>query len=278
MHARKASSTVFYRALFLALAFHLTIVLYLIVPKVDNSGYQVLAQMQFETYDPLGGSPGGDTADTAPEAEPNMENEPVIEEPEPEPEPEVIDDPPQIVESVSEKAEEVAPPPPPPEEKPKEKPKEPPKPKPQPKPAQTAPKTPAASGATGTGPVSTPGPGTGGGPGEGQGGVGGGTGKGNPNALAAYKTKVQRKLERYKKYPPSARNSKQEGTVTVRFTINRSGKVVSSQLVKGSGFPILDDEVMALLRRVDPFPEFPKELSDNQITLTAPIRFSLRDR
>jgi protein TonB len=277
MHVNKPKDNVFNRALVLAIVLHLSIVLYL-VTHTEASPYQVLAQMQFDTYDPLGGMPGGDQADAAPDAEPNMENEPVVEEPEPEiePEPEQIDDPPQIIESLSEKAEEVAPPPP--KEPPKEKPKDPPKPKPQPKPAPPKETTPAASsGGTGSGDVTT-GAGKGGGPGEGQGGVGGGTGKGNPNALAAYKTKVQRKLERNKKYPPSARSGKMEGTATVRFTINRSGKVTSTQLVKSSGFPILDDEVMGLLRRVDPFPEFPKELTDNSITLTAPIRFSLKDR
>jgi protein TonB len=265
MNARKASNHTFNKALFLAVVFHLTIVLYLVIPKPDSAGYQVLGQMQFDTYDPLGGMPGGEQAEAPPEAEPEMDT-PVVEEPEPEPE--IIDDPPQIIESTSEKAEVKAPPPP----KPKEPPKEPPKPRPKPQPQRAS----APSNADSAGQTAPPG--AGGGPGTGQGGVGGGSGKGNPNAFAAYKTKVQRKLERSKKYPPSARNAKMEGTVTVRFTINRAGQVVQSQMVKSSGFPILDDEVMALLRRVNPFPEFPKEMTDSSITLTAPIRFSLKNR
>ncbi|MDR2339493.1 MAG: energy transducer TonB [Deltaproteobacteria bacterium] len=276
--SRKSSDHVFSRALILAIAFHLTIILYLIAPRPDP-GFQVLASMEFDTYDPLGGQPGGDQAEAIPDADPNaqpVEPPDPVEEPEPiEEEPDVVEDPPQVIESTSEKAEDVAPPPPP-KEPPKEPPKPKPKPKPRPKPEPQAkpPGNPNAEPGTGQ-PGAT---GLGGGPGTGQGGVGGGTGKGNPNAFAAYKTKVQRKLERYKKYPPAARNSKTEGTVTVRFTINRTGKVIQSQLVKSSGSPILDDEVMALLRRVDPFPEFPKEIPDNTITLTAPIRFSIRDR
>jgi protein TonB len=233
--------------------------------------------MQFDTYDPLGGMPGGDQAEAPPagETDPEMLNDPVEELEVPELEPEIVEDPPQIIESISDRAEEVAPPPPPPKDPPK------PKPKPRPKPQQVQAPVPAngqgpGQDADSAGQVA-PG-GAGGGPGSGQGGVGGGTGKGNPDAFAAYKSKVQRKLERNKKYPPAARNNRIEGTVTVRFTINRSGKVIQSQLVKGSGFPILDDEVLALLRRVDPFPEFPKEITDNSITLTAPIRFSIRDR
>ncbi|MDR2200106.1 MAG: energy transducer TonB [Deltaproteobacteria bacterium] len=270
MNARETSNHVFNRALFLAIVFHLTIVLFLIAPKMDSSGYRVLAHMQFDTYDPLGGMPGGDQAEAPPEADPMMDNEPVVEEPEPEPEPEVVEDPPQLVESVSEKAEVRAPPPPPPKVPPK--PKTQPKPKPKPA-AQSA----APSDAASAGQVS-PGTGAGGGPGTGQGGVGGGSGKGTADAYAAYKSKVQKKLVRYKKYPPAARNGKMEGTVTVKFTIARSGKVVSSQLIKTSGAPILDDEVMALLRRVDPFPEFPKEIQEATMTLTVPIRFTIKDR
>ncbi|MDR1165216.1 MAG: TonB family protein [Deltaproteobacteria bacterium] len=94
--------------------------------------------------------------------------------------------------------------------------------------------------------------------------------------MAAYKTKVKRKLERYKKYPPRARADRIEGLVTIRFTLNRQGEVVSASVVKSSGQPILDDEVEALLRRVNPFPKFPDELPDSTLTLTAPIQFALR--
>ncbi|MDR2612444.1 MAG: TonB family protein [Deltaproteobacteria bacterium] len=116
----------------------------------------------------------------------------------------------------------------------------------------------------------------GGGPGTGQGGIGGGTGKGTRDAREAYKTKVRRKLERNKKYPPRARRDRIEGTATVRFTINRSGQVVNYAIVSASGHAILDDEVNALLQRVNPFPDFPPEIPDPTMTLTAPIQFKMR--
>jgi protein TonB len=94
--------------------------------------------------------------------------------------------------------------------------------------------------------------------------------------MGAYKAKIQRKLERYKKYPPRARSERQEGIATVRFTVNRAGQVVSFELLKSSGYPILDDEVAALLRRVNPFPAMPPEITDSTLILTAPIQFALR--
>jgi protein TonB len=228
----------FRRALVTAVIFHAAILFFIVAPKQADSGLQALAVMEFDVYDPLGGEPGGLD-------EPYEEPEP--EEPEPEPD----EEPPVMIESVSEEAEVIAPPPPP---LPKE---DKPKPKPRPKPVQAGPPS--------IGP-----------PGTGLGGSGGGTGRGNPSALGAYKAKVQRKLERYKKYPPRARSERQEGTATVRFTINRNGQVVRFELIKSSGYPILDDEVAALLRRVAPLPELPAEIPDPTVTLTAPIQFALR--
>jgi protein TonB len=248
---------VFAKALILAVALHLSAALGLLLPGPGpDEGFRELASMEFETYDPLGGTPGGERAEAIPESEiPDQPEEPA-EGPEP------LEDPPEIVESVSERAEPQAPPPP------KEPPKERPRPRPKPKPRAQAP--------PGGERAAAPADGAGGGPGTGQGGVGGGTGKGNPDAVAAYQTTVRRRLERYKKYPPVARSGRMEGTATVRFTLNRSGRVVQSQLVKSSGHRILDDEVMALMRRAEPFPGFPKEIPDQSMTLTAPIRFYVR--
>ncbi|MDR2459697.1 MAG: energy transducer TonB [Deltaproteobacteria bacterium] len=247
-------TSAFRKAMIIAVVLHAAVIGLILFPKQADS-FQPLATMDFDVYDPLGGEPGGEMEAPPEEPEPEPEFEP-------EPEPE-LEEPPDIIESTAEEAEPLPPPPPPlpPEEKPKQKPK--PKPTPAPQ-ANPNPGPPAA------------GPGLGGGPGTGQGGSGGGTGKGNANALGAYKAKVQRKLERYKKYPPRARSDRQEGTATVRFTINRSGQVVNYSLVSSSGHAILDDEVLALLRRVNPFPEFPPEIPDSTLTLTAPIQFSLR--
>jgi protein TonB len=246
-----------------SLAVHIMIAAVMIYPWPQAEPIRVLAQMQFELYDPLGGVPGGGEEagpDLPPPPESQPEPEPVSE-PEPEPIPE--EEPPQLIESSSEEAEE-APSPPPPEVKPKAKPK----PKPKPLPVQRA--SAGTSESTGSGQSGT------GQAGTGQGGVGGGTGRGNPDALAAYKTRIQRRLERSKKYPPLAQSRKVEGIVYVTFTINKDGRVVSSTIARSSGFSILDDEALGLLRRVNPLPSIPDEVQATVVTLTAPLQFKMR--
>ena len=226
--------------------------------------FRPLAVVDFAHFDPEGGEPGGSLDDdpavpmaAEPEAQPEPEAGPETQ-PEFEPVPE-----PEVIESVSEKA---APLPLPKETKPK--PKAEPKPKPSPKPA-AAQRTQADAGEKG---AKLPG----GGPGQGQGGVGGGSGQGNPNALNAYLAQVRKRLNSSKKYPPSARAQKLEGVATVSFILAPDGRLISSRLVKSSGHAVLDDEVMALLRRVSPLPRRPQNLPQDNLSLTVPIQYSLR--
>ena len=236
----------------LTVGLHLVAILALIL-LTDGSAeshYKPLATMDFAHYDPDGGEPGG-----------GKRHKP---EPEPEPEPTEIPD---IVTSTSETA---APAPVTEKIKPKVKKV---KPKPQSKPEKSEEVKPDSEPGDGQ---SEPGDGVGddtGQTGTGQGGVGGGTGRGNPDAFNAYIAKIVAKLNRLKKYPPAMASKRIGGIVTVNFTIDRGGNVISFRMASGSGQPALDEETIALLKRCSPFPDMPKELSQTTINLTMPIQF-----
>ena len=267
-----------------AIFLHFAVVVGLIL--VGHSGteekFTPLAVMDFAHYDPDGGEPGGaDNDDVAfgPAPAPAPVRVPTrvpVSAPAPAPIP-VSEPMPEIIESVSEKAE-IAPFPPPKETL-----------------AAKATATAVASGVDrlgeeskhagggqGRGETSDGGSGQGwggtggGGPGQGRGGIGGGKGMGNPNALNAYTTQIRRRLERYKKYPQSAQIRNIQGIVTVSFSIDRDGSVRSPRLVHSSDHVVLDEEVMALLKRAAPMPPIPKEVSQNSISLVVPIKFSVR--
>ena len=236
----------------LALLVHAGIILFLCLSNdaLPENKFKTLAEVNFAHFDPLGGEPGG--ALTPEPAAPEIAPPP---EPEATPEPEEA---PKVIESVAEKAIESPPPPPPVKKKKTEKPK------PKPKASQ-------AQAATG---VTTDKPG--GGAGEGQGGIGGGKGQGNPDALKAYMGKVRQKLARHKKYPRAAKSKGIEGVATINFTVNRQGEVINSRLAKSSGHQDLDDEVLALVKRISPLPPIPPEVPQATINLSVPIQFSLR--
>ena len=244
--------------------------------------FRPLAVVEFARFDPDGGEPGGGFGETPAggseeEVQAVEEATEDMERPEPETVPPPAPEPPPEPEPLSglieSRSEQTAPTPqeqprlrddPPPQERPKKQPKA--------KTAKPAGNPGEVDSSKGEGP---PGPAAGGGPGHGQGGLDGG-GLGNPDALKAYASKVRRQLERCKKYPPAALAHKISGQAVVSFTLNRQGVILSSVLARSSGQAVLDEEIMALLKRVSPLPPIPQELPQAVLALTIPINFSVR--
>lgn len=98
---------------------------------------------------------------------------------------------------------------------------------------------------------------------------------GAPRVEPSWESRLFRKLQQAKRYPPEARARGEQGVVTLSFSIDRDGHVTSRGIAKGSGYAALDDEAMALVMRAQPMPAFPPSMSEAQISLTVPIRFSL---
>ncbi len=87
------------------------------------------------------------------------------------------------------------------------------------------------------------------------------------NALGAW-------LQANKTYPDEARRRGDEGRATVRFTVNREGRVVDFQLLSMTGSAILDAAVERLLRGAR-LPPFPAGMDQEQVTVTLQIRYAL---
>jgi protein TonB len=86
---------------------------------------------------------------------------------------------------------------------------------------------------------------------------------------------VSKWLASRKTYPEEARRRGEEGRVSVRFAVDRSGRVVEAAIVAASGFPLLDAAALELLRQAA-FPAFPANMTQARITITTTVRYSLR--
>ncbi len=104
---------------------------------------------------------------------------------------------------------------------------------------------------------------------------GSGTKKATSASMGAYRRGLQRAIDRaaQRSYPKNAKRMKKQGTVRVRFTLSKSGKISGITVVGSSGNASLDKAAKKALRRLGrykaPPPDFPT-------TLTVPIRFVLR--
>ncbi len=96
------------------------------------------------------------------------------------------------------------------------------------------------------------------------------------SAVPAWQGQLLGRLQRFKRYPELARSRREEGVVHLTFAMDRGGRVVGASISKGSGFPELDAETLALVRRAEPLPAPPPEVPGDPLTLTVPVRFSLR--
>ena len=88
----------------------------------------------------------------------------------------------------------------------------------------------------------------------------------------AYNALVFGHLQRFKRYPSSARGA--QGTVVVRFVLSRAGAVIDSAVTKSSGNDALDREALQILRRASPFPAFPAAKPGLQDSYVAPVNFA----
>lgn len=94
--------------------------------------------------------------------------------------------------------------------------------------------------------------------------------------IESWEGHVRTQLERNKSYPESARARGERGVVELAFSIDREGHVLSSTIVKSSGYPALDEETIAAVRRAQPFPVPPAGFGGARFDFTVPIKFNIR--
>lgn len=95
------------------------------------------------------------------------------------------------------------------------------------------------------------------------------------NAPDTWEGRVLARLEKYRRYPSAARSARQQGVVYIRFRINRDGRLLSSLLVRSSGYPAIDKAAFEMLRRAEPLPKIPADRPD-EIELAVPVKFYIR--
>ena len=89
------------------------------------------------------------------------------------------------------------------------------------------------------------------------------------SALAAW-------IQSRRRYPDNARGQGVEGQVAVRFTVARDGQVLDAQIVRGSGWELLDRAALTMFRDGQA-PPFPAGMTQPEVTTTTSIRFRLEE-
>ena len=110
--------------------------------------------------------------------------------------------------------------------------------------------------------------------------AGGGSGKqgtGRGSTLDGYRNSVRIHIDRAKRYPKIAQQRRIEGVAVVSFRLSSAGKVIAGpDLVKGSGYGLIDRASLRAVTRGAPYPKYPGPADPEGHAFEVPVRFHLR--
>ncbi len=96
-------------------------------------------------------------------------------------------------------------------------------------------------------------------------------------AKARYEQTISVWLQRHRIVPEAARTLGQHGSPVVRVRINRQGAVIYFAVERSSGYQLIDQAAMDMVRRANPFPTPPAQYPGGQLLeFLMPVTFDLR--
>jgi periplasmic protein TonB len=98
-----------------------------------------------------------------------------------------------------------------------------------------------------------------------------GTGTTAQRIRASWQRELVAHFDRHKRYPTTA--SDESAEVVVKLTIDESGHIISSSIVRGSGYGMFDGAALSMLQRSDPVPRPPMIVAQQGLTFTLPVFF-----
>ncbi|QPF89111.1 TonB family protein [Bradyrhizobium commune] len=97
-----------------------------------------------------------------------------------------------------------------------------------------------------------------------------GIGKDISKLTAEWGKRISAYFELHKRYP---KDKNKTTAVKLSLVLNRRGNVVSVDVTESSGDSVFDNEAIAMVRRSDPVPVPPAELTDDQFSFSLPVNF-----
>ena len=99
----------------------------------------------------------------------------------------------------------------------------------------------------------------------------------DPATLGQYRVAIISAAKRYKRYPRLALDNNWEGQAEVRMVIGADGNIASIGVRSHSGFEVLDQQALEMIRKAKPLAPIPPGLRGRVFTIDVPVVFSLKE-
>jgi protein TonB len=97
----------------------------------------------------------------------------------------------------------------------------------------------------------------------------------DPALLKAYGDVLAQAIGRRKNYPRLARIRNWQGTAELRLQLGTDGALKGLTVARSSGFPVLDEQALTMVKETVPLPEMPAALRGREFAITVPVVFRL---
>ncbi len=92
--------------------------------------------------------------------------------------------------------------------------------------------------------------------------------------LNNYYSKVLKRIHRMKYYPASSRKNREQGTVALRFVLNRNGELKGNVvLLRECSYRALNTAGIETILKASPFPSLPEDLGKDELVLSVEVDF-----
>lgn len=95
--------------------------------------------------------------------------------------------------------------------------------------------------------------------------------------VAQYRIALMQVASTLKTYPRIAQENNWQGRVELRLTIGAGGGIASLAVKSGTGYAVLDQHALDMLRRAQPKTPLPAGLRGREFALEVPVVFDLKD-
>jgi len=106
-------------------------------------------------------------------------------------------------------------------------------------------------------------------------GMGGFSAHAEAGELKSWQKKIIHMVAKKQVYPRSAIRKELEGRAKVRVNIDRTGAILSHEVLTPTGQAIFDKEIPKLMKRINPLPAPPESITDVHLSFVLPLSWMM---